>query len=59
MEEGEIVDDAEVAKDVGDTAEEEPAEVNESDRKPTGWSRRDGNQRPLKKVLLHSNFEFY
>ena len=64
MEDGEIIDDAEVAKDVSDMGVEGPATVNESDRKllnlqQTGWSRRDGNQRPMKKVPLHSNFKFY
>lgn len=37
--------------------------VLESDRKlstqqQSGWSRRDVNQRPLKKVFLHSKFKF-
>ena len=64
MEDGEILDDAEVAKDVSEMAVEGSAAVHESDRKPltlqqTGWSRRDGNQRPMKKVPLHSNFKFY
>ncbi|XVF00742.1 hypothetical protein REPUB_Repub04eG0027600 [Reevesia pubescens] len=54
VEDGEIIDDAEVAKEVSDTAVEGSGAVDESDRKlstmpPSGWSRRDGNQRPLKK----------
>ena len=56
VEDGEIVDDAEVAKDVSDTNVEESDAVNQSDRKvsglqQSGWSRRDGNQRPLKKDI--------
>ncbi|XVE94017.1 hypothetical protein REPUB_Repub01dG0244000 [Reevesia pubescens] len=55
VEEGEIIDDAEVAKDVSDTALEGSDTVIESDRKlsaslqQSGWSIRDENQRPLKK----------
>ncbi|XWS62553.1 hypothetical protein CRYUN_Cryun06bG0021100 [Craigia yunnanensis] len=53
VEDGEIIDDAEVAKDVSDMAVDGPAAVNEGDRKlltlqQTGWYRRDGNQRPVK-----------
>ncbi|EOX97405.1 protein interaction regulator family protein isoform 4 [Theobroma cacao] len=55
VEDGEIVDDAEAAKDVSDTAVEGSVAVDQSDRKllsvpQSGWSRRDGNQRPVKKV---------
>ncbi|XWS67603.1 hypothetical protein CRYUN_Cryun04dG0020000 [Craigia yunnanensis] len=54
VEDGEIIDEAEVAKDVSETAMEGSAAVNESDRKlltlqQTGWPGRDGNQRPMKK----------
>ena len=64
VEDGEIIDDAEVANNVSDTAVEGSAAVNDSDRKlltlqQSGWSRRDGNQRPVKKVPLHSNCKFY
>ncbi|XP_017642890.1 uncharacterized protein LOC108483810 [Gossypium arboreum] len=53
VEDGEIVDD-EVAKDASDMAVEGSGAVHESDRKlstqqQSGWSRRDVNQRPLKK----------
>ncbi|XP_022748561.1 pinin-like [Durio zibethinus] len=54
VEDGEIIDDAEVAKDVSDTAIEGSGAVNETDRKlstlqQSGWPRRDGEQRPVKK----------
>ncbi|OMO79927.1 DNA-binding WRKY [Corchorus capsularis] len=54
VEDGEIIDDAEGAKDVSDTAVEGSDAVNQTDRnlsstRQSGWSRRDGNQRALKK----------
>ncbi|OMO92074.1 Late embryogenesis abundant protein, LEA-14 [Corchorus olitorius] len=54
VEDGEIIDDAEGANDFSDTAVEGSDAVNQTDRnlsstRQSGWSRRDGNQRALKK----------
>ena len=62
MEDGEITEDVEAAKDIEkddsimeDPAGDTPTAVNQSDRKPsnhrqTGWSRKEGNQRAAKMV---------
>ena len=67
MEDGEITEDVEAAKDIEkddsimeDPAGDTPTAVNQSDRKPsnhrqTGWSRKEGNQRAAK-MVTHEDY---
>lgn len=70
VEDGEITEDVEVAKEiekvdsiVEDTVVYTPTAVNQSDRKPSnfrqsGWLRKEGNQRAAKMVKLEDDFHF-